>query len=360
MAQQPDSSILRRKITRPAPDPAEVPLTSSRAIRLAMQRAADDALGMAVTVLGLREETQTLEHVLADLAGDMLLIGIHKSNGLAGFAALDGQLRAAAIEMQTMGLVLPQSPEERPATGTDAMMVTPLIAALLSKLSETTPRTKLEGWADGVKAAARVASVRAAGLALPDIDYRVVRLTLDLGAGDRQAELVLALPGHQVPAAPLPPASEGPDWAASFQASVEQAPAALTAQLHRFDMPLSEAQSLSVGQVVPLYGCSVDSVALLAPGGQAAARARLGQFSGMRAVRISAGAQPDMADMSMALRDGRAAPVLTFEEAVDEMAVLGDIALLAGDDPQAVDPMHELDLPAGESAESRGSKTAGT
>ena len=64
---------------------------------------------------------------------------------------------------------------------------------------------------------------------------------------------------------------------------VSAAPASLDALLHRFKMHIGAAQSLEVGQVLPLPGCTVNSVRLLAPDGKVVAQAKLGQVGGMRA-----------------------------------------------------------------------------
>jgi len=62
-------------------------------------------------------------------------------------------------------------------------------------------------------------------------------------------------------------------------------------------MPLFQAENLAVGQVIPLPGCTVSSVKLLARDGRKVATARLGQSGGMRAVRVEAAPHLQMEDM---------------------------------------------------------------
>jgi flagellar motor switch protein FliM len=124
---------------------------------------------------------------------------------------------------------------------------------------------------------------------LPDGPYRIVRLTLDLGAGGRQglAVLMVRLPPPRVPA----PTEERPPATVAGQVLLSQAP--LTAVLYRLRLPLEEAEALQIGQVLPLAGVTVASVRVEA-GGQDLGPARLGQVAGMRAIRIEQPVAPSL------------------------------------------------------------------
>lgn len=297
MTAQVAHDVLRRMVASPPPAPEDVPITSSRAMRLAFTRAADKAHALNINVLGLSEEILPLDELLKVLSPDLMLVGMYADGMLEGLSGLDLNFRAALLEVQTVGEILPIAPEDRPATGTDASLSETLLTALLHHMSETTARTPLEGWGQGLRPDGKVATIRAAGLILPEREYRVIRLSLDLQVGERQGELVLALPILQTSPEPPPPETSA-DWGVQFQKSVNAAPARLVARLHRFSLPLFDVENLAVGQVLPLPGCTVSSVKLLAADGTRVATARLGQSGGMRAVRVEeAPRQPDMQDM---------------------------------------------------------------
>ena len=53
---------------------AENPLTSSRAVRLVLTKAANDTVGLALSVLGVSEEVNALDDMLGTLGDDLMLI----------------------------------------------------------------------------------------------------------------------------------------------------------------------------------------------------------------------------------------------------------------------------------------------
>lgn len=313
MSRKVSHDVLRRMVSPPPPAPEDVPITSSRAMRLAVTRAADKTHAMPVSVTGIEEEVRDLDAMLEAIAPDMLLVGMVQDQVLMGLAALDTQLRGALIEVQTVGSVLPGPPDDRPPTGTDATMAEPLLEAILAHLSETATRTPLDGWGQGLSPMGRVESTRAAGLILPERPYRIVTMSIDLQVDGRQGKLLMALPDHLTLSKPV----EGPkvdvDWSARFQTAVNAAPVRLTAELHRFKASLIAVETMAVDQVIPLTGCHVASVKLRAADGRAVATARLGQSGGMRAIRIEQADLPGMEDL--ADLTGEASPGLAMMSA---------------------------------------------
>ncbi|MCK0097603.1 flagellar motor switch protein FliM [Yoonia sp. F2084L] len=316
---------LLRRMTRPqGQEVAENPLTSSRAVRLALTKAANDTVGLVLTVASVAEEVTGLDDMLGTLDEELMLIGLMRDGALAGLIALDNELRSAVLEMQTMGALLGQKADKRAPTRTDKTMCDPVLDRFLSTFPAAVIGTPLEGWMNNVATGDRVDSTRAAGLILNDCDYRIVRMSVDLGLPDRQGELVMTLPF--VPTiehvAPAPPATV--DWSPTFQEAVSKAPASLDALLHRFSVPLAVAQSLQIGSVLPLPGCTVHSVQLIAPDGKPALQAKLGQAGGYRAVRLEAAPAPQLSDFAaatapsaMALHDDG---VITPDISMDAMA----------------------------------------
>ncbi|WP_322891309.1 MULTISPECIES: FliM/FliN family flagellar motor switch protein [unclassified Yoonia] len=289
-------SILRRMAGQAVGTPPVSPLTTSRAVRLALVKAATDPAGLVLRVASTADDVGRLDDLLGGLDAGLMLVGLDRQGQLVGFVAIDTQLRAAVVEVQTTGRLIDQAADDRPATGTDKALCDPLLAAFLTALPPAVTGTAYEGWVDGVTPGDRLADSRLAGLLLADGDYRVLRMTVELGTGDRRGEVMLALPVQAVAPAPEAPAP-AVDWDTAFTAAVQDAPASLTARLHRFKMPLGQAQSLQVGQVVPLPGCTVNSVRLIAPDGRCVAQAKLGQLAGHRAVRIELAPGKDMDDL---------------------------------------------------------------
>lgn len=292
-------AILLRRMTRSQDKAvAENPPTASRAVRLALTKAANDTVGLVLSVQGVAEEVTLLDDMLATLGDDLMLIGLEQGGSLYGLIALDMQLRAAIVEMQTMGALVAQQAEDRAPTRTDKTLSDPLVGAFLAAFPEAVQNTPLEGWMDGVTHTDRIDSTRAAGLVLEDVNYRIVRMSVDLGIADRNGMLIVALPlvKEVIPTVVEPPTRI--DWEPAFTQAVSEATACFDALLHRFAVPLATAQSLKVGSVLPLPGCTVNSVRLIAPDGQCVGQAKLGQAGGHRAVRLECAPAPQLGELA--------------------------------------------------------------
>lgn len=312
----------------------ENPLTSSRAVRLALTKAAHDSAGLPLSVSSVAEETGTLDDLLAALPDGLMLVQLQRDGALVGLLALDMQLRAAMVEMATMGTLAAQPADDRPPTLTDKMLCDPLMAGFLAAFPQAVRGTPLEGWGDGVSLDESFANTRVAGLMLPDGRYRQVQMNVQLGTGDRQGLLLMLLPVVETPAVEPLVEADPVDWGQAFGKRVSDAPAALTALLHRFNLPLTAAQSMKVGMVIPLPGCTVTSVRLMAPDGGEIAQAKLGQSGGMRAVRVQAAPLPDLQDLP---HQPVADPaVLTVDSAALDQPDTADIALEAAIDDGVV------------------------
>ena len=238
-------------VSPPPPAPEDVPITSSRAVRMAVTRAADKTHGLPLSVMGLREEVASLEDMLSMPAPDDMLIGLKRQDALIGIVGVDQQLRAALDEVQTVGRVLPTVPEARPATATDCALMVPVLGSFFAQLRDTVPRTPLEGWGDNVTVDKRVQSTRVAGLILPEAAYRVIRMTIDLQVPGREGTLMLALPDHLAPAAPLAVKEDNTDWSTRFRAVVNAAPVRLDAELTRLRLPRASSDFATDRPILP-------------------------------------------------------------------------------------------------------------
>lgn len=291
------STILRRMMGQQRGDTADNPPPSSRAIRLALTKSANDVAGLVMTVTGMTDSAQPLDTLIAELDPDLMLMQLEREGRLVGLMALNMQMRAAVLEMHTVGEVLPVEAETRVATSTDKLMCEPFLGSFLESLPEATFRTEFEGWADDVIIGEMIPDSRVAGLILDNREYRLLDLTIDLGASERVGRILVVLPAIPVTAELIDDIDDEEDWNARFQASVSEAPACLDAILHNFEIPLGKAQSLKVGDVLPLLGCTVSSVRLMSSDQQEVGQAKLGQMAGKRAVRIEEAVAPQIADL---------------------------------------------------------------
>ena len=306
MGQMDTHAMLRRLLKAAQPQDAPDTMTVGRALRLAAARAAERALGLSLTVLGVTQESEDLEAACKRLEGDWLLIGLWRQGELAGVAALDLQTRAAAIEMQTLGQLRSAPAPERAITASDIALNVPFIEALLAQIEDAADGTELLGWTEGATPGPRLADARAVGLALAEASYRVVTMTLDLGTGERQGEVMLILPAAPAPVHQQDGEARAADrFAAQFRATVMEAPAELHAVLHRMKLPFSRISALEVGQTLPLPGVTVASVRMEGPGGQVFGRARLGQVTGLRAVRLEVAPAARMSEVQLPERAGQ-------------------------------------------------------
>jgi flagellar motor switch protein FliM len=287
---------MRRIVRSTAPTSPE-PLTPSRALRQAITRAASQSIGLPLTVLGVSEEVGALDDILTRAEDGLMLLALGSPAEMTGFLGIDLQTRAAVIEVQTLGRVSNALAQPRPATAADIAMAEPFVQRVLHEIELETAGTLLDGWVVGQRLFGRFAGMKEVGLTLANGDYRVVRLTLDLGAGGRQGLLVLALPMPR-PAQPTP---AQPDATAAFSRKLSEnilvAPAEVRAILHRMRLPLRTVEVFELGQTIPLWGATVTAVKVEAPDGRLLALARLGQMSGMRAVRLGPPARPEMTEV---------------------------------------------------------------
>jgi flagellar motor switch protein FliM len=283
------TSLMRRIARLAAPPPS---LTPARALRLAATRGAERSIGLPLAVLGVAEEEGTLDELLSRLEDGLLVLALAEGSDPVGLVALDAEARAAAIEVQALGRVLPASPEPRLVTAADAALARPLLAAILAEVETALADTALAGWVRALRLGDRLPGVREATMLLADRRYRIVRLTLDLGAGGRQGLLavMIRLPPTQ------PEATEAPAPVVRVADLALGAPTCLQAVLHRLQLPLDQAEGLEVGTVLPLPGVTVASVRVEG-GGQDLGPARLGQVSGMRAIRIESPLAPDLEEL---------------------------------------------------------------
>lgn len=281
--------VLARKLGRSASsgtddDPKQAP-GLGRILRMALLRAADRAIGLSLSVLGIAEATQQADALIEESPDGWMVLGLcHPGTpGLAGLVLIDRTLRTAMIEVQTIGMLLEAGDSDRPVTATDAALSSTVVEEFLAELT-TSGASAFATELPGVHLRP-MPDLTAAGLAMRDGLYRSWRMSLQIGGTERQGEMILAL-------APAARASE-PErlderqgWSQDLRGALEEAPARLDAVLCRLNLPISTVDAFETGQVLRLSGVTVGSVTLEGPGEAPVAPARLGQVAGQRAVRL--------------------------------------------------------------------------
>lgn len=300
MSENTHTTILRRMAGQQKTDDEDPPLTSSRAVRLALTKSANDSVGLVLTVLAVAEAAFELDALLADLNETLMLIRLERHGALVGLIAVDVQFRAAVLEMQTIGQLIGAPAEERAATSTDKIMCDTMLNLFLKSLPTALVGTDFEGWVDDIELGGQISSTRAAGLILTDQEYLTLRMSVDLGVADREGAILIALPPKSDPVIEALAEPEEVDWHSQFGENIFGATVDLDAVLHRFDLPLGVAQNLRIDQVLPLRGCSVHSVKLMSMSGQQVALAKLGQIGGYRAIRLEAPPDQEMQELASA------------------------------------------------------------
>lgn len=298
-----ENQVLRRLLKADGAEKKEKPgrMTPGRVLRTSMARAADTSVGLSLTVLGVADETANLEEAVSRAGEDSLFYAVTRFAETVGYAALDGETRSALVEVQTVGRLRETRDDARLFTAGDVELCRPLIDAFLREIRCLADDTPLEGWTNGASSGPRISGARSVGLALSERHYRVVRLTLDFGVAEREGTIVLCLPNSRGPSVSTPhPPPPSETFGRELRANVMDAPARLHAVLHRAQMSLSEVEGFQVGQVLPLTGITVASVRLEGPRQRLLAHARLGQVSGLRAVRLEQARDTDMAEVPIA------------------------------------------------------------
>ncbi|MFP7571111.1 FliM/FliN family flagellar motor C-terminal domain-containing protein [Marivita sp. S2033] len=259
-----------------------------RALGRGLSIAADALWGLGLGASLHKDDTLETDVALDRVSDDQLLIVIECENRAAGLVAIDRDLVTGLIEVQTLGKVTRFPLDSRAFTPTDAAMMAPLIDAALprfaSMLAGQPEMSHLQGYSFG----ALVEDRQTGGLALDAPSYQVIMLDISLAQGTRKGRMVFLLPEAEKPAdGDDKPGSEG-----RHAATLKLVPARMQAVLTRIHIPLDKAQSLKPGDVLAISPEAINSAMLVVNGGHIAARGKMGQMNGFRAVRIGAASSP--------------------------------------------------------------------
>ncbi|MEZ5911730.1 MAG: FliM/FliN family flagellar motor switch protein [Paracoccaceae bacterium] len=293
------ASTLRRKLGS-APQPAGEQSVATRALRIALARAADRAANLPLEVRTLDSQRRGLGEVLDNLPERAMNIVLEGPGEALGLLALSPGLTSALIEQQTMGRVSRTEPEPRRPTRTDAALVADFVESLCREFETALDGDPALGWAGGFHYASFLDDPRPLGLLLDDALYRLFPVNVELGNGARQATLILALPaegrGHFATAvgAEPPDAGAARSWQEDMRDAVLASEARLDAVLARMTIPLDAVLGLKPGDMVPVATSALDRI-VLETGGRHLAEGRLGQHKGNRALRLTRAPEPPVA-----------------------------------------------------------------
>lgn len=278
-------SILQRKLALAGSgDPAD---DGTRSIGPALARALREGSGMLAEVDEVSRGEYSLAELIELVDDHVLLHLVEVEHGALGVVWMDPVLRAAVIELQTLGRIGRGEVAARRPTRLDATLAQGFAATAAGALGRALGRADLV-------LSSFLDDLRPLALILEDGRFDLLSLSLTLGEGDtRKGRFWIALPqGAAVPAAaaaraaPCGPAT-APDWSGRIQRVVLDASAELEAVLGRITLPLAELLALREGVVLTLPRAALDAIDLVDGTGARLARGRLGQTRGHRALRLA-------------------------------------------------------------------------
>ncbi|MCG6558328.1 FliM/FliN family flagellar motor C-terminal domain-containing protein [Ruegeria sp. 1NDH52C] len=281
-----NKTVLERKLALARDEGQGDTRSILRALRLALARAADEAVGLAMSVIGATQARRELDELGRAVAEDRLYLMLSGPDGALGAACIDRACVTAILQQQTMGQVVAGGIVERAFTGTDAAMVAPLIDALLPRAREMVDQPADRTCLTGYEFCARAESRRALLLLLEYDRYRAFDLTAEIGGGKAQGQITLILPDR--PDAELSGAEGGgTPRGRRLDEAFGVVRAELDAVIARIRLPLAAFAGMQPGDLLPLVGLKLDRTEIVTIERRQVALARLGQSRGMRAVRLN-------------------------------------------------------------------------
>ncbi|UYV35904.1 FliM/FliN family flagellar motor C-terminal domain-containing protein [Rhodobacteraceae bacterium D3-12] len=269
-------------------------MTPSRALRLALARAADELFELPLSVSSVQLTMVSQEQAIAAFDEGPLVMVLDGPEGAVGAVSVAVPLLAGLIEVQTMGQVMARDAGARAPTQTDAALVAPLLNASFAGFVENLDGEEEGRWAEGFRFGAMIEGMRMLPLLFEAADFHLFRLQVSLGDGAKDGEIVIALPVVLPPEEDAEDSMDNPQMAHGGRIKLGQgalmtAQAPMSAVLHQVKMPLAEVSGLKPGDVLTIPRGALSNTRLTDGQGQGVARCRLGQINGFRAVRLVLG-----------------------------------------------------------------------
>ena len=258
-------------------------MSAGKALRRALSRTADTLWDLALVAQSVNIDTFDQDAVIDALQAGELLVLLDGPEGAVGLAALEREVLTALVEVQTIQQVTQMPVDDRPLTHTDAAMAAPFLDDALKRFAALLDDNPLRASLDGYRFGTMIEDRRAAAHLLNAPGYHAFRVSVDLALGRRSGRVALFLPLSEGAGA----AAAG-NLAGRHAETMERLPVILEATLPRVSLPLSKAETLKAGDLLPLSADVIDGMELRASrGSHVFARGRLGQMNGMRAVRLN-------------------------------------------------------------------------
>ncbi|SHI79411.1 flagellar motor switch protein FliM [Shimia gijangensis] len=271
----------------------------SRLLRLALERTAEDLLGLTFEVTSMRQSQCALDMVVSRFPQNGMIALLEGE--AQGAAVVETGLLSGLVEFQTIGRVLPNLAAGRSATRVDAALVAPFLDAALTAFDDSVTGQGQAPWARGYVFGAMVADVRTLLLALNAESFHVFEIEVSLCNGARQGTLTLVFAEQEDASQTTDAATGRSEGGDALRQAVLSSPAAFHAVIGQLSIPLQHLQELKVGDTLSLPAKALREVRLEAVGGDYIISANLGQLNGFRAVRLK-GAQPAAATNTQAGR----------------------------------------------------------
>lgn len=281
MAEQDGQSVLRKMATPKGSAGTVRAVPVARLMRRALERAAQDCIGVPLEVRSVRQSSVKHED-LRDLFAGFGFMALLEGRPAAG-VAIETPVLGGVVEHQTIGTVLPQGAGERPPTRVDAALIAPLLDDALARYSQCLETADTSFWGRNYAFGAMVPEARTLVLALGEGLYHLFEMEVSLAEGAREGRLVMAFPDHVEPAEEQ---EVGDAASETVRQGVLAAHVTLDAVLARVQLPISQLQGLAVGETIPLEAGVLDRTWLVMEEGGVSAQVTLGQMNGARAVRL--------------------------------------------------------------------------
>ncbi|MEX0286256.1 MAG: FliM/FliN family flagellar motor C-terminal domain-containing protein [Paracoccaceae bacterium] len=292
MGSTEDISILQRKLKeKPQAGTGDVNRPIIRALRLSTARVSRDLLGLCIDVIGGGHAMQPPDALATVLKDDHLLLFLEGEDGISGAVGIDPELARALVQQQTTGALAPAGGEQRAFTDTDAALCAPVIEDILNRAAELAELGEDHVSLSGHRFGARASDGKSLSVALNGERFRAVDLTLDIGSGSTQGNLVLILPDRPVPQSGQ--TTDAPQQVQTLGDVAFGATVRLNAVMCRVPCMLSDLAHLKPGDLIPLPPYRLDRTELLTVSGQSVGAGRLGRVEGLRAVRVNETETPD-------------------------------------------------------------------
>jgi len=277
---------MRRKAGAGRPPPDIGRASAASVLSTAFAQSGEDVAGLIAAVTGV-EETRTVVLPFSQAVPEHALLSLVEGPaGGLGVVVADGQMLGTLIEIQTTGRVTSAPLAARPATRTDAILAADFIDRVLELFETGASEAGLPvaPAITGYRYAMALGDTRAMLMTLPEINYRLFRVSVDLGQGARTGKMELLFP-YDAPRAASSGAVE--TWQETLAGAVCVAQASMDAVVTGLNMTFQSVASFEVGTRVRLPADALSRIVLRGEGGRPVSSGRLGQVEGFRAVRIS-------------------------------------------------------------------------